>query len=50
MFTKFEITTLDLSILIGYLILSKVIPLWLTRKQGDNSDSFFLGGRKFIWP
>jgi len=38
MFTKFEITTLDLSILIGYLILSKVIPLWLTRKQGNNSD------------
>ena len=50
MFTKFEITTLDLSILIGYLILSKLIPLWLTRKQGDSSDSFFLGGRKFVWP
>jgi len=50
MFTNFEITTLDLSILIGYLILSKLIPLWLTRKQGKNSDSFFLGGRNFVWP
>ncbi len=50
MFTTFEITTLDLSILIGYIILSKLIPLWLTRKKGSDSSGFFLGGRSFTWP
>jgi len=50
MFKQIEITILDISILIGYLALSKIIPLWLTRKQKGGTDGFFLGGRKFIWP
>ena len=46
----FEITTLDLAVVGIYLVLSRVIPLWLTRgKQGD-TDGFFLGGRNFTWP
>jgi len=47
---QFEVTYLDLGILIGYLILSRVIPLWLTAGQTEDADSYFLGGRNFIWP
>jgi len=49
MYKQIEITYLDIGILVGYLILSKLIPLWLTRKQKDSS-AFFLGGRNFVWP
>ena len=46
----FEITTLDLAVVGIYLVLSRAIPLWVTRgKQGD-TDGFFLGGRNFTWP
>ncbi len=50
MFKTFELTTLDLCILIGYLILSKVIPLWLTREKKSGSKGYFLGGKSFTWP
>jgi len=42
MFTTFEFTTIDLSILIGYLVLSKLIPLWLTRKKNPVVPVIFL--------
>jgi SSS family solute:Na+ symporter len=47
---QFEVTALDISILVIYLILSRVIPLWLTRDKTEDADGFFLGGRNFIWP
>lgn len=47
---QFEVSAIDLSILIGYLILSRVLALWLTRGGGKDTDGFFLGGRNFIWP
>ncbi len=50
MLTRVEIAFIDIAILIGYLILSRLIPLWLNRKQKENTDGFFLGGRKFVWP
>ncbi len=50
MLTRFEISALDIAILIAYLILSRLIPLWLNRKQKENTDGFFLGGRNFVWP
>lgn len=50
MLPRFEIALLDIGILVVYLILSRVIPLWLTRKQEQNTGSYFLGGRNFIWP
>lgn len=50
MFKTFEFTTIDLSILIGYLVLSKLIPLWLTRKKKSSSSGYFLGGKSFTWP
>ncbi|MGB5238781.1 MAG: sodium:solute symporter [Flavobacteriaceae bacterium] len=50
MFETFEFTVIDLSILIGYLVLSKLIPLWLTRKKKSSSSGYFLGGKSFTWP
>ncbi len=47
---RFDITGLDIGILVGYLILSRLIPLWLNRGGGDDSDGYFLGGRNFTWP
>ena len=50
MFVNFEISFIDIAILVASLLLSRLIPLWLTRgKQGDSSG-FFLGGRNFVWP
>ncbi len=50
MFETFEFTILDLSILIGYLLLSKFVPLWITRKKKSSSSGYFLGGKSFTWP
>ena len=50
MLTTVEIALIDIGILVVYLALSRIIPLWLTKgKQGDSSG-FFLGGRNFVWP
>ena len=46
---RFEITTLDISIVIGYLVLSRVIPLVLSSKSEDTAG-YFLGGRRITWP
>jgi solute:Na+ symporter, SSS family len=45
----FEVGALDIGILIGYLVLSRLIPLLLTRGEKDSSE-YFLGGRNFVWP
>ncbi len=50
MFTTFEISYIDIVILIVYLILSRFIPLWLTRGKTEDTQGFFLGGRSFLWP
>ncbi len=50
MFVNIEISFLDIAILVVYLVLSRLIPLWLNRKQKDDTSGFFLGGRKFVWP
>lgn len=46
---RFEVTGLDIGILVVYLVLSRIIPLLLTGKN-ETSDDYFLGGRNFIWP
>ena len=46
----FQIHPIDLTILIVYLIASRWLPLWLTRGSTQDTDSFFLGGRNFVWP
>ncbi len=50
MFVNFEIAFIDIAILVIYLVLSRLIPLWLNRKQKDDTSGFFLGGRNFVWP
>lgn len=46
---RFDITGLDIGILIAYLALSRIIPLLLSGKK-DDADDYFLGGRNFVWP
>lgn len=50
---RFEITALDITVIVVYLIASRIIPLVLAPKPqegGDASEDYFLGGRNFIWP
>lgn len=47
---QFQVSAIDLTILIAYLILSRVLALWIVRGGSKDTDGFFLGGRNFIWP
>ncbi len=55
---NFDVGAIDLSIIIGYLLLSRIIPLVVSsraqkksRADGvDETEQYFLGGRNFIWP
>ncbi len=47
---QFDITGIDIGILVVYLILSRIIPLILNPKTSDDSEGYFLGSRNFIWP
>ncbi|MGF1470439.1 MAG: sodium/solute symporter [Rubrobacteraceae bacterium] len=51
---RFDITAIDITVLLVYLVLSRIIPLVLAPKgSGDDEDAsedYFLGGRNFIWP
>lgn len=47
---EFNISSIDIAILVGYIILSKAIPLWLTRDKANNTKGYFLGGKSFTWP
>lgn len=49
MSSQFDVATLDLVIIIVYLVLSRIIPLLLAGKNED-TDDYFLGSRNFIWP
>ncbi len=60
----FEVGTLDLAVIIGYLIVSRIIPLVLGARakkkanaaakadgrESSATEDYFLGGRNFIWP
>jgi solute:Na+ symporter, SSS family len=54
----FTLRTLDLVVIIGYLLASRIVPLLYSRRASkrdaeagkDASESYFLGGRNFIWP
>lgn len=48
--SNFDIATIDLVIVAVYLIISRWLPLWLTRGKHETTDGFFLGGRNFVWP
>ena len=49
MSSRFEVGAIDISILVAYLVLSRIIPLLLAGKN-ESSEDYFLGGRNFIWP
>ena len=46
----FQVSPIDIGVLVVYLALSRIIPLWLNRGQKGDTDGFFLGGRNFVWP
>ncbi len=45
----FDVALLDIIVLAVYLVLARLIPLWMTSDMED-ADDMFLGGRNFIWP
>ena len=55
---NFDVGWIDLSVIIAYLLASRIIPLvYSSRAQkknreagGDESEQYFLGGRNFLWP
>ena len=47
---QFQISTVDLVILVGYLILSRVFAIWMVSGKSGDTSGFFLGGRNFTWP
>ena len=50
MISEFEVTWIDLTILIVYLIGSRILAIWLVSGKSGDTDGFFLGGRNFVWP
>jgi len=42
-------TTLDLTIIGAYLVGLLIVGFWLSKKAGESSDSYFLGGRRLPW-
>lgn len=57
---EFTVTWIDLTVIIGYLVLSRIIPIVASARikkkakvggrQTDESEDYFLGGRNFVWP
>ncbi len=62
--TNFDVGPIDLTVILVYLLLSRIIPLVVASKQKKKAavaakesgkeesatESYFLGGRNFIWP
>ncbi|AUH34320.1 sodium:solute symporter [Paracoccus tegillarcae] len=46
----FEVSPIDLAVVLLYIILSRVLVIWMTRGSSETSDGFFLGGKSFTWP
>jgi Na+/proline symporter len=44
-----QLHSIDLAIIVSYLIVVVVTGIWLSRKAAKNLDSYFLGGRSFPW-
>ncbi|MEA1898493.1 MAG: sodium:solute symporter family protein [Bacteroidota bacterium] len=40
---------IDLTIIIGYLVLTIIIGFWISKKAKKNLDSYFLGGKTLPW-
>lgn len=46
---EFTFTTLDLSVVVVYVVFIVALGLWLGRKQED-AEAYFLAGRRMLWP
>ena len=44
-----QLSTIDLSIIIFFLLLSLTIGVWVSRRAGKNTSEFFLSGRSMPW-
>lgn len=44
-----NLSTFDYVIIIGYLVLSLCVGLWMTKKASSSLDHYFLGGRSLPW-
>ncbi|MGF1475509.1 MAG: sodium:solute symporter [Geminicoccaceae bacterium] len=47
---QFEVHSIDIGILVAYLLVSRFLAIWLVRGKSGDTAGFFLGGRNFIWP
>ncbi len=47
---SFEVSAIDLVVLVVWIIATRGLALWLVRGKSEDTDGFFLGGRNFIWP
>lgn len=47
---NFELTTIDIVVIVSYLVATIAIALWVSRKTAQDSEGYFLGGRSFTWP
>jgi SSS family solute:Na+ symporter len=45
----FELGAIDITIVVVWIIATRLIGFWVGRGKND-SDDYFLGGRSFIWP
>jgi len=43
------LSVIDVSIIIGYLIITVLIGFWISKKASANLDSYFLGGKSLPW-
>lgn len=44
-----NLNIIDLTIIIGYLVLTIIIGFWISKKAKKNLDSYFLGGKTLPW-
>ena len=44
-----ELSTIDIGIIIGYIILTVLFGLYVSKKASKNLDSYFLGGNEIPW-
>lgn len=47
----FEVTGIDLGVIVTYIVVTIVIGYLYSRRSGnEDSEGYFLGGRQFLWP
>jgi len=44
-----KLTTIDISIIFGYLVITVVLGFWISKRASKNLDSYFLGGKSLPW-